>query len=260
MKVTSVGSKYGHCNAILARGPFEIGKDFEAPAPAAGFLPRLELDGAHTEVLLAFVDRAKPIANSSPLTGKAREDRLRNGVGEALRWYFYEVHFQPEEKAVRDQLGTFAASIARFRKQLPKETEAVGRFLRDSYTGRAFLRRELQPAAEDFVALTVAWQNRFGIDQMATSLSVMAAYVSAAQQCLGKAKPYKHAPKSLARALASVWSDLTGSWPTSGRDAVTSKQSGPFAAFVRTAIEMLPPKYWPDSLEDPIREACDNPL
>jgi len=59
------------------------------------------------------------------------------------------------------------------------------------------------------------------------------------------------------RSLAHAWKAATGYWPTSGRDAHNaSRQSGPFAEFVRAVYGLLPSEYRNAPLDHAIRSVC----
>jgi hypothetical protein len=140
---------------------------------------------------------------------------------------------------------------------LPREHEAVGKFIFETYTGESFLPEHLRPSEPDLIALQEAWRQQFGFIAVRETLKVMERYILAAEACLGKAKPRNHRVLSLVRDLASVWQTLTGKWPKSGRDPRTSAQTGPFADFVRIAARSLPEDFQIASLDASIRQVVD---
>ncbi len=258
----------GHCRAIQSLGPFVIGKDFEPPRPAARALPKIELNRPVLDRLENCLRRAKRESKSRTLSSDQEisdqalfadvttELRLRNGIIEALRWYASALQFEPKEKDVRRNLARLEKAIDKFKRNLPREHEALGKFIYDTYTGTAFLRSDLKPSEKETIALEDAWRDQVGLIAVHKTLDVMLKYVSAAKSCLGKNKPRNHQAMTLVRSFACVWQDLTGSWPKSGRHPLTSKQDGPFAEFVRIAICILPKSYRIQNPDAAIRQVC----
>src|SRR5262249_31556324 len=141
--------------------------------------------------------------------------------------------------------------------QLPNEAEPTAKFIFETYTGQAFLPEHLQPSEYDRQTLYDAWGQRFGFRAMAEALDVMERYILPAEACLGKAKPRNFRVLSFVHCLATLWQNLTGKWPTSGRDPTTAAQSGPFADFVRAAAASLPEELRISSLDASIRRVVE---
>jgi hypothetical protein len=261
--------KGGHCNRISNGQPFVIGIDFRPPMPAGWFLPRIKPSADALQKLMECLDRAGAVTTvkvdaEMPSDQELFSDavdgaKLQNGVTEALSFYVGACLFQPQEKKVRDQIKLLKRRVARFTEQLPREHEAVGKFIFETYTGESFLPEHLRPSEPDLIALQEAWRQQFGFSAVRETLKVMERYILAAEACLGKAKPRKHRVLSLVRHLASVWQTLTGKWPRSGRDPWTSAQTGPFADFVRIAAGSLPEDFRIASLDASIRQVVDAP-
>jgi hypothetical protein len=166
-------------------------------------------------------------SNSEIFTDAARQLELTNGVQWALSWFIRDTQFQPEEASIREELKDTIAAISRFESALPKEHEAAGRFVYETYTGEAFQRDELKPTEHELILLQDAWRDQFGFDAIGETLKTMRSYLAAAQQCLGKARPPNHRALTFVRSLANVWEAQTGKKPVSGRDPIHNKQSGP---------------------------------
>jgi hypothetical protein len=258
--------KGGHCNAIQKRGPFVIGKDFVAPAPAGRSLPKIKLTSVVLENLKKCLARARSsvaddvadtISDDELFSEVTAELALENEVSHALTWYVSDYQFQPDEKKIRSQIKLLKKRIDRFKSQLPEEYDALGKFIYDSYTGEIFLRDDLKPSETHLIALQDAWREKFGFIAIRETFDVMLRYVSAAEQCLGKRKPLNHRVLALVQNLATAWLEASGTWPKSGRDPATSKQTGPFADFVRIANDILPKSFRINSLDAAIREVCE---
>ena len=254
----------GHCHSVLSAGPFEIGVDFEPPGPAARIIWNIKLEPSLLTRLQECLARAGYPAEGHELDNSdagifadaMAHLGLVNGVQEALKWYVSDFQFQPGEKVVRDKIKRLKSAIGQFKSALPEEQDAVENFICRSYTGKFFLRDDLKPAEADLIALQDAWHERFGFIAFRNSLDVMLRYVTAAEGCLGKRKPIEHRKLALVRSLAWTWEKLTGEWPRSGRDPIDSKQTGPFADFVRTACGVLPEIFEIKPLDGAIRKVC----
>jgi hypothetical protein len=141
---------------------------------------------------------------------------------------------------------------------LPSEHEALGSFLRGTYTGEVFLPGNLKPNSKILARHQKTWREQHGFDALNEHLDAMKSCIWAATEMLGKRKPLKHRKAALVRALARTWQKLTGHWPQSGRGTNTSKQTGPFAEFVRIACELLPDFAKVGPLDAAIRTTCEN--
>jgi hypothetical protein len=254
----------GHCSAIRRKCPFRIGEDFQAPTPVARVRPRIKLPEKVLNELEECLGRSKAEVTSSGGKSDLKIYRdacdhlaLVNGVNEALAWYISDWECQPSEREIRTQLKKLEKRIDRFKVALPVEHGALGTFIRDTYTGTAFLKDSLKPAEGLRVPLQDAWRERYGLPAISEQLDVMKDYVTAAKECLGKKRPLEHRKAALVRALARTWRQLTGHWPTSGRSLKGSRQTGPFADFVRMVCSVLPEDARPDPLDAVIRRTCD---
>jgi hypothetical protein len=259
----------GHCEAIRSKGPFVIGQDFCAPAPVAREIRRIKLP---PDVLDRLERCLKPAdapeykiagfgakSNRKLFVDATRHLTWVNGVSEALSWYLSDYQFQPDEKDIRAQLKTLERTIDRFKGALPSEHAALGTFLRGTYTGEIFLRDNLKPNGKVLARFQKPWREQHGFDALNEHLDAMKSCISAATKLLGKRKPLKHRKAALVRALARTWQKLTGHWPESGRDSITSRQTGPFAEFVRIACDLLPDFAKVGPLDAAIRTTCEKP-
>jgi hypothetical protein len=269
MQSTSSAST-GHCKAILSKGPFKIGIDFEPPVPVARMLWHVTLDDHVLNALEACVRRAGaptdgPIEQDGAETDEVifdramRESELEKGVCEALDWFISDTQFQPAERDVRAHVRKLKQQIDLFESALPSEQDAVGHFIQRTYTGDAFLKDGFKPNKKMAAKLQQAWRVRYGFDATREHLEVMKAYVAAASECLGKKKPLEHRNTRLIRTLARTWKRLTGRWPMSGRIGQPAKQAGAFADFVRIAYARLPEPFGGSPLNAAIRRVCEAP-
>jgi hypothetical protein len=101
------------------------------------------------------------------------------------------------------------------------------------------------------------WQKHVGFPATQGALNTMLRNIEAAQLLIGNKKPRDHQVKGFVQALAEVWKKATGTWPSSARDPVSYKQTGPFADFVRATNEILPRTFRIPSLDAAIRTACE---
>ena len=252
----------GHCHAFLKNGPFIIGRDFDAPAPAGRAFPNIKPSSNDFIKMNACLAKVVPHGNANSASERElfsdvmAEHALEKGVSEALNLYLSDCEFQPDEKTIRAQIKLLRGRIKRFKSQLPKAEEALSKFVHDSYTGEAFLRDELKPSEDNLVTLQEKWNQRYGFKAAGDTLDVMLRYVSAAEKCLGKRKPRNHRVLTLVQSLAKVWHERTRTWPKSGRNWSHSKQAGPFADFVRIVNDILPKRYRAKSLDAAIRTVC----
>jgi hypothetical protein len=244
----------GWCYLRRNEGPFIVGEDFDAPGPAARILPRIRIDVETWDKLWSFVASAKD--ERSNASAPLRLLEFRNGISEALDWYVSDCDFQPNIPAFRKQLHELARAVNLFKSSIPTETSSLGHFLSNTYTGEAALRDRLRPSRRQLIVLKSDWQKRAGFEAIDGTLNVMLRNIEAAHALLGKRKPRQHRVKALVLSLASVWKKATGRWPKSGRNSIDSRQSGPFAKFVRTTTSVLPKPFRIVSLDAAIRAAC----
>ena len=242
---------------IKNRGPFVIGRDFEAPGSAGRIFYEIPLSEQTLNELENCLARGK---SSSVRSIDESVHPLQGAVSSALSQFVSDYHFQPEETKIRRELRSLRAAINKFKSRLPTDHDAVGRFLFDTYTGSSILRDELQPSDGELIALQDAWRKHVGFRAISQKLDVMLRNVLAAEECLGKNKPRNHRVKALVRSLAEIWQDKTGHWPKSGRNPESAAQSGPFADFVRTACDAVPKPIIIEqkALGTAIREVCEH--
>jgi hypothetical protein len=253
----------GYCFSIKDSGPFVIGKDFEAPGPAGRIIPRMKIDCKQWDELWSFVERE----NESKADGSDKtifEDSTKrldfeNGVNQALSWYVSDCLFQASILNSRKQLHKLLKLVEQFKSQLPVEFMPLGHFLFQTYTGEAMLSARLRPSERKLMILQDNWRDRVGITAIKETLETMLRNVQAAQSLLGNKKPRQYQVNTFVRTLAIVWDEATGHWPKSARDFDTSKQSGPFADFVRATNDILPKHFRIGTLDRAIRAACDRP-
>jgi hypothetical protein len=254
--------KGGYCFSIRNAGPFVIGKDFEAPGPAAGILPKMEVYPQKWDELWSFVMRGRE-SESNDSSDKAIFEyattrlEFENGVNEALSWYVSDCEFQVEIPGFRKQLRKLRDAVKRFQAQLPDEYAPLGHFLHQIYTGAAMLPDRLRPSEPQLTVLQNSWQDRVGMTAIKETLDAMLHNIEAAQLLIGNKKPRQHQVGTFVQTLAMVWNEATGHWPKSGRDPMSNNtQSGPFADFVRATGELLPAPFRIYSLDRAIRAAC----
>ena len=260
----------GYFYSILQRGPFQIGKDFDAPGPVSRVLPEIKISSDVIARLVACLGRAEAGKVASHHRIQSSEDdlfkdvmsehALQRDVTEALRWFVSDCLFQADEIEIRGQIKSLQRALKLFKSCLPIEHDALGKFIHDTFTGEAFLREDLKPPENLLAFLQDKWSDQLGFAAINENLSVMQNYVSAAEQSLGKRKPRNHRVRTLMHSLAKVWHEQTGAWPESGRSWDTSQQTGPFAEFARTANECLPDEFRVKSLDAAIRYACERGL
>src|SRR6516165_7065979 len=117
----------GYCYSLRNSGPSKIGKDFEAPAPEGGVLPRISIEQRIKDELWSFVaSRANIKADENSEAGifydSVKRLDFENGVSEALNWYMSDHHHQAEIPAFRKQLQTLRKAIEQFKLELPSES------------------------------------------------------------------------------------------------------------------------------------------
>jgi hypothetical protein len=252
----------GYCFSIKNSGPFVIGEDFEAPGAASRKIPRIKIDNKRCDKLWSFVEqKAKSNADdgSEQVIFEDATKRLdfENGVNQALNWYVSDLRFQANIPNFRKQLQKLGKSVKQFESQLPGEFMPLGQFLFQTYTGEAMLLVRLKPSERKLMVLQNAWRDRVGITAIKETLETMLRNIQAAQSLLGNKKPRQYQIGTFVLTLANVWNKATGQWPKSGRDPDTSKQSGPFANFVRETNNILPKRLRIPTLDRAIRAACE---
>jgi hypothetical protein len=191
------------------------------------------------------------------LTQKWRRRFLANAVQRALQFYVHDVMFLSDIPQFRRRLKTLHNHVAQFLATLPQEHDPVDYFLRRTYTGEIFLNDQLRPTQERVVELQQVWSGKHGLGAIRHNLAESQKNIDAASSLLPETRPRDVPVGNFVRSLAHAWEAATGRWPTSGRDAhKNSRQSGPFADFVRAVNEMLPPGYQIKRLDHAIRSVC----
>jgi hypothetical protein len=237
-----------------------LGEDFEAPAPAAGVLPRIKIERETEDQLWSLV--AKEINGRVRSAAEIFDDIMRrvafvNGVSEALSWYVSTRQFQTNIPAFRVQLKELRRAIERFQSNVPDEDTPLDHFLRTTYTGEVFLPDHRKPSRRELNRLQEHWQRRVGFPAIRSALDAMLRNLEAAQMLIGNRKPRDHRVKQFVQTLAQVWKAATGTWPSSGRHPISNEQTGRFADFVRATNMILTRRYRIATLDVAIRAACE---
>ncbi len=238
------------------------GLDFAPPEPITSVLPRIQLTSSQADDLWALVckgRRRNPNNDADAEMAKAifAGADLANAVQQALQFYVRDVMFLSDIPQFRRRLKTLHNRVARFLATLPQEHDPVDYFLRRTYTGEIFLKDQLRPTHERLVELQQVWSEKHGPAAIRNNLAEFKKNIDAASSLLPETRPRDVAVGNFVRSLAHAWEGATGQWPTSGRDAhKNSRQSGPFADFVRAVNEMLPPDYQIKRLDHAIRSVC----
>jgi hypothetical protein len=235
------------------------GVDFAPPEPIATVLPRIQLTSGQAEELWALVCKGRGRnPNNDDDAAMAKEIfeavDLTNAVQWALQFYIHDVFFLSDVPQFRSDLKTLQDKVARFLDVLPQEHDPVGYFLRRTYTGEILAKR---PTDEQLAQREEAWSAKHGFDAIRNSLSELQRNIDCAASLLSGTRPPNMAVNRFVRSLAHAWKAATGYWPTSGRDAHNaSRQSGPFAEFVRAVYGLLPSEYRNAPLDHAIRSVC----
>ena len=247
---------------IAGKKKLVAGVDFAPPEPIASVLPRIQLTSSQADDLWALVCKGRrrdPNNDADAEMAKAilADSDLANAVQQALQFYVRDVTFLSDIPQFRSRLKTLHNRVAQFLAALPQEHDPVDYFLRRTYTGEIFLQDQLRPTHERLVELQQVWSEKHGLAAIRNNLAESQKNIDAASSLLPETRPRDVAVGNFARSLAHAWEAATGQWPTSGRDAhKNSRQSGPFADFVRAVNEMLPPDYQIKRLDHAIRSVC----
>ena len=247
---------------VAGKKKLVAGVDFAPPEPIASVLPRIQLTNSEEEELWALVCKGRRRnPNNDDDAAMAKEIfetvDLTNAVQQALQFYVRDVAYRVEFPKVRSELKTLQSKVARFLDVLPQEHDPVGYFLRRTYTGEIFLKDQLRPTDEKFGELQQAWSAKHGFDAIRNSLSESQRNIDCAASLLSGTRPPNMAVNRFVRSLAYAWKAATGCWPKSGRDPHNaSRQSGPFAEFVRAVYGLLPSEYRNAPLDHAIRSVC----
>src|SRR5262249_3148657 len=239
------------------------GMDFAPPEPIASVLPRIKLTSKQAKKLWALVCKGRrhnPNNNADAEMAKEifAEHNLTNAVEWAFGHYVRHVMSLSDVPTLRRSLKTLQDDVTRFLATLPQEHDAVGYFLRRTYTREIFLKDQLRPMDQKLAELQQAWSEKHGVAAIRNNLAEYRKNIDAASSLLSGTKPRNVAVESFVRSLAHAWEAATGEWPKSSRDPYkNSRQSGHFADFVRAATAMLPSKYHPPSLDHAIRSVCE---
>src|SRR5262249_20658782 len=130
-------------SAIQLGKKFLLGRDFRHPHPAHQILPRIRISSETVDRLwsLANQHRRNKARDSTdmPLPGDMfKQLEFANGIDEALSWHISNVQFEPKIPAMRKELKNLRRHVAKFLSSLPHETESIGHFLFETYTGETF--------------------------------------------------------------------------------------------------------------------------
>ncbi len=239
------------------------GVDFAPPEPIASVLPRIKLTRRQEKKLWALVckDRRRN-PNNDAEAEMAKEIFAGADLATAVQWalehYVRHVIFLSDVPKFRRSLKTRQDEVTRFLATLPQEHDAIGYFLRRTYTGEIFLKDQLRPTDEKLAELQQAWSEKHGVAATRNNLAEYRKTIDAASSLLSGTKPRNVAVENFVGSLAHAWQAATGEWPKSSRDPYkNSRQAGQFADFVRAATAMLPSKYRPPSLDHAIRSVCE---
>jgi hypothetical protein len=237
--------------------------DFAPPEPIASVLPRIKLTGSQADDLWALVCKGRRRNPNNDADAETKEifasADLANAVQQALQFYVRDVMFLSDVPQLRRRLKTLQGKVARFRDVLPQEHDAVGYFLKRTYTGEIFLKDQLRPTDEKLAQLEQTWSAKHGLTAIRNSLAEFQKNIDAASSLLSGTKPRDVAVGNFVSSLAHAWQAATGQWPKSGRDDYKGgRQSGPFADFVFEATAILPSEFCPPSLDHAIRCVCDS--
>jgi hypothetical protein len=247
---------------VAGKKKLVAGVDFAPPEPIASVLPRIQLTSSQADDLWALVckgRRRNPNNDADAEMANAifADAALANAVQQALQFYVRDVIFLSDVPQFRRCLKTLHNRVARFLATLPQEHDPVDYFLRRTYTGEIFLKDQLRPTHERLVELQQVWSEKHGLAAIRNNLAESQKNIDAASSLLPETRPRDVAVGNFVRSLAHAWEAATGQWPTSGRDAhKNSRQSGPFADFVRAVNEILPPDYQIKRLDHAIRSVC----
>jgi hypothetical protein len=240
-------------------GELVAGVDFAPPEPIASVLPRIQLTRSQAELWALVCKGRRRYPNNDDDAAMAKEIfeavDLTNAVQWALQFYIHDVLFLSNVSRFRSDLKTLQAKVARFLDVLPQEHDPVGFFLRRTYTGEVFLAK--RPTDEQLAQREEAWSAKHGFDAIRNSLSESQRNIDCATSLLSGTRPPNMAVNRFVRSLAHAWKAATGCWPKSGRDPHNaSRQSGPFAEFVRAVYDLLPSEYRNAPLDHAIRSLC----
>src|SRR5262245_36795097 len=247
-----------HREVVLKR--LVAGVDFAPPEPMASVLPRIQLTSSQADELWALLAckgrRRNPNNNADAEMAKEifGYADLANAVQSALEHYVRHDMFLSDVPKFRRTLKARQDDVARFLATLPQEHDAVGYFLKQTYTGEIFLRDQLRPTHEKILELQQAWSEKHGVAAIRNNLAEYRKNIDAASSLLSGTKPRNVAKGNFVGSLAHAWEAATGQRPKSGRDDYKGgRQSGPFADFVRAVNEMLPSEYRIRRLDHAIR-------
>jgi hypothetical protein len=187
----------GYCFSIRDSGPFIIGEDFETPGSVTRLVPRIKIDSPKRDELWSFVERvAQPKADDDAdeaiFEDATKRSDFENGVDQALNWHVSDFKFQVNIPGFRKELQKLRKTIEQFKSQLPQESEPLGHFLCQTYTGEIMLPDRLKPSERTLTALQKTWQDRVGVTAIKETLETMLRNIEAAQLLIGNKKPRQH--------------------------------------------------------------------
>jgi hypothetical protein len=251
---------------VAGKEKLVVGMDFAPPEPMASVLPRIQLTRSRAKKLWALVckgRRRNPNNNADAEMAKEifAGANLATAVQWALEHYVRRVMFLPDVPKVRRSLKRLQDDVSRLLATLPQEHDAVGYFLKRTYTGEIFLKDQLRPTHEKILELDRAWSEKHGLAPIRNSLAESQKTIDTASSLLSGTKPRNVAVENFVGTLADAWQAATGDWPQSSRDPYkNSRQSGHFADFVRAVTALLPrelpSKFRSPKLDHAIRSVC----
>jgi hypothetical protein len=180
---------------------------------------------------------------------------LRQMITEHLLMYFKVYRQRPPSKRIRQNLEKLRKAIERLQRAMPRADDPTYRLLSDRWF--AWAHYAGRPQWTDF-HLLAAKSDEKGLADLPDVLELAHQFIATAEKLIGSSRAKKHVGlDKLVFTLAAEWRFLTGKYPASGRDPVTNKQSGPFADFVRCAMQALPNPLRSQPVDSAIRSVCD---
>jgi hypothetical protein len=187
--------------------------------------------------------------------GGSHKSELRQMITEHLLMYFNVYRQRPSAKKNRQNLEKIRKAIERLQRAMPRANDPTYRLLLDQEF--AWLYYAGRPGWTEFHALAEKFE-KTGLANVRDVLELAHTFIVTAEKLFGTSRDRKHVGLgSLVATLAAEWRFLTGRFPTSGRDPVTNKQSGPFADFVRCTMLALPSPFRSLPVDSTIRSFCD---
>jgi hypothetical protein len=180
---------------------------------------------------------------------------LRLEITEHLLMYLRVYRQRPSAKKGRQDLEKIRKAIERLQRAMPRANDPTFHLLFDRrfawvyYAGRPEW-KEFHKLADKF--------DEIGLTNFPDILDLAYTFIVTAEKLVGTSRDRKHVGLgSLVATLAAGWRFQTGRIPTSGRNPITNKQSGPFADFVRCTMLALPSPLRSQPVDSTIRSVCD---